>query len=266
MSRLRDNGLSMIEPDRTLRLLEPPNGALFDRVPAHANKLWKYLSFAKLVLLLNRRTLHCARVDQFEDRIEGRWPRADLDYLRNPASRHSPAELAEARRHVAASCWVESENESAAMWPLYGGQTAESVAIVTRFAKLAACAACRAAAARDEEWYAGAVRYLDFRRDEGVLRSDDGEKPSFLKVFTLKHSSYAHENEVRAVGVNFARAIPRQGAEIAIDPVSFIEEIVVHPRAERWFFDLVSDAAAAHGLNACVRRSEISDLESEDLD
>lgn len=240
--------------------LERPREQLFDEVPEGEAALWKYLSFAKLVLMLTRRTLHCTRVDRFEDRIEGRWPLADLDFFRDPRNGDTLRGLADARRNAVVSSWVERANESAAMWPLYGGGV-ESVAVVTCFDKLAACVKEKAADARGEEWCAGRVRYLDFARDQGVM--SERRRPSPLKVFTLKHSSYEHENEVRALGVRLEGPMPKEGADIAIDPAAFVDRIVVNPRAGSWFFDLVAEAAAAHGLDGRVARSEITDLEEE---
>jgi len=244
-------------------VFEPPQHSLFDRIPAPEATLWKYLSFAKLTLLLNKCSLHCTRVDTFEDRIEGRWPLKDLEFFKRPGNGDALEELARARRSSVVSSWVDRANESAAMWPLYGGNANEGVAITTTFAKLERAVAETARRAQHQGWYAGSVRYLHFGQDEGVISAADGEKPSLLKVFTLKHSSYEHECEVRALGIDFEKPMPRDGAEIAIAPADFIDAIVVNPLAGRWFCGLVGEAAAAHGLEGRVRRSEISDLEEE---
>lgn len=229
---------------------------LFDRTPEADAKLWKYLSFAKFVLLLNCKAVHCTRIDRFEDRIEGRWPLADLDRFRS--SRDSLKGLADARRNAVVTSWVERENESAAMWPVYGG-TPESVAIVTTFAELKRAVEEKAKQGRNEEWHVGNVRYLDFGADEGVFASEG--KPPVHKVFTLKHSSYEHEHEVRALGIRVREHMPEDGAEIPIALERFIKAVVVNPRASAWFADLVAEAAAAHGLEGRVKRSEITDLE-----
>jgi hypothetical protein len=235
---------------------------LFESEPSGSALLWRYMSFAKLCAVLNAKQLHCTRADQFEDKLEGRWPLADIRYWSNQRNGVTLQGLEKMRRHAAVCCWVRQENESAAMWSLYG-VSSEGVAITTRYSKLREAVANRGHAVPLEEWHVGNVQYLDFGRAEGVMAyaGPDGYRHRIFKAFTLKHSSYQHESEVRAVGVQFGNEVVSRGIDIAIEPNSFIESIVVNPRAQLWFSEVVRVEAAQYGLLERVENSEIRSLE-----
>src|SRR4051794_33548107 len=67
-----------------------PSGTMFEAKmggihlirPLHKDhKLWRYVDFQKLVLLLQRKALWLNRLDQFQDPFEGALPKSVLDVL-----------------------------------------------------------------------------------------------------------------------------------------------------------------------------------------
>src|SRR5947207_3686476 len=117
-------------------------------------RTWRYMSFSKLLALLQSRALHFTRIDQLQDPFEGAQP---IQNLRDPGrleeytvfgdtsgmSEDQKHLLAQAmlaphpldRQVVAVNCWYMTDYESAAMWPLYA-QGNEGVAIQSAVGRL----------------------------------------------------------------------------------------------------------------------------------
>ena len=107
--------------------------------------IWRYMSFTKLVSLLDRKALWFSRVDLLEDPWEGAYTKPYVDQhfpsgLSSSEKAISHAQLRqrlELRKTFAVNCWHLGPGESAAMWKLYGGEK-ECVAVrstVGRFKK-----------------------------------------------------------------------------------------------------------------------------------
>ena len=94
--------------------------------------LWRYMSFAKFMSMLDSRSLFLSSIASVDDQFEGSLPRGNVllhRWLREREAsadpeRESPdiEEFARRRRRsVVVNCWHRSEHESVAMWRLYAG-------------------------------------------------------------------------------------------------------------------------------------------------
>jgi Protein of unknown function (DUF2971) len=241
---------------------------LFRNAPPPDAKLWRYLSFAKLVSLLYAPRLHFTRVDQFDDHFEGAWPKSDLEYWEKVKGLIA-IYYTEVMRYskVAASCWVESPHESAAMWRLYAPGE-EGIAITTTFRKL--CDIPSTTLKQDPAfsqndprgWLAGATRvtYLD-HASKGLIE-DLGKNeplPNTMMPFMLKNVSYEHEKEVRALVIaGKGSEIGREGFDLSLNLDEFIDEIVVNPFCQTWFTEAVTGLVDRYGLKNKLRQSALS--------
>jgi len=133
------------------------------------------MSFARLMHLLKFKKLYFARLDHLEDQMEG-----------IPVNIHlsDPHKESYLRINKYVNCWHINEHESEAMWKLYGGVPAESVAIKSSIGRV-----------KDAIWddptpvIMGKVHYED-KPDEELLRS------FYVQVY-CKRRIYAHEQELR---------------------------------------------------------------------
>jgi hypothetical protein len=102
--------------------------------------LWRYLSLARFMDLLEHRALWFSRMDQFEDPLEGIFTDAELEQMASlsvssalPILGFSRAAgtvkgdtqsflriIAMIRVSHFVSCWREGPHESMAMWDIYG--------------------------------------------------------------------------------------------------------------------------------------------------
>jgi hypothetical protein len=95
---------------------------IFSDKPGEEDKLWRYVSFAKLAALFQSSSLHFARIDKFDDHFEGAWPKGDLEYLLKLEGFNIPAFTEQIKRsNVAASCWIEMPRVCRDVAPLRTG-------------------------------------------------------------------------------------------------------------------------------------------------
>lgn len=245
--------------------MEEPSHPIFKEKPDDDAKLWRYLSFASFISLLQTSFLHFTRLDKFDDHFEGVWPKSDLEYFQGLKGFNVPSHTEKMKRTtVAASCWIEQPHESAAMWRLYAPGR-EGVAITTTFGKLNAVVSAGVESDSISNIIGlsgvGRVQYFD-HANEGlinVLRESD-TLPNTLVPFMLKNVSYEHEKEVRAllIAKQDHAEILDEGCYIEVKNEYFIDEIVVSPFSQRWFSRAVADAAYKYNLNQKIKQSTLS--------
>ena len=102
------------------------------QVPPAEAQLWRFMDLAKLVSILDRNALYFPVLASLNDELEGSPPRppqgaTDEDRLRAYDTWQYN------RTVLFVNCWHQSDDESAAMWALYGNQ---GVAVRTTFGLL----------------------------------------------------------------------------------------------------------------------------------
>jgi hypothetical protein len=98
--------------------------------PQSDQPLWRYMDFAKFVSMLDHGGLYLAVLASMPDKLEGAPPR--LPAGTSDSDRKRAWLLFERLTRAAfVNCWYVSDDESAAMWPLYG-----CVAIQTTYERL----------------------------------------------------------------------------------------------------------------------------------
>src|SRR5215212_7638459 len=167
--------------------------------------IWRYLSLAKFLDMLERQALRFTQLDSLRDPFEGIPAEVNLEAERraNEAIRailaeaartsgspirdwqHEPSAVSN-RRITYINCWHMNDYESMAMWQAY---SSEGLAIRSTFRRLADCFQ------GSSQWVGiGKVIYRD-RRDATAAES----MQNMLNPAMRKGMSYAHESELRAI-------------------------------------------------------------------
>ena len=223
-------------------------------------QLWRYMDFAKLVDLLESRSLFFSRADKLGDPFEGSYSEANLRLRPEMYGEHAAAVteqlsqvMREMPRFTIINCWHLSDYESAAMWEKYSA-AGYAIAIRSTFRRFTASLMC------EEKVYAGLVNYVDYAKD--VI-----PESSTFYPFLHKRLSFQHEREVRAI----MQAIPwgkdntpefekdswRAGRAVSVDLERLIEAIYVAPYAPDWFIPLVDRLQRRLDLSFDVRHSDL---------
>ena len=219
--------------------------------------LWRYLDAAKLFDFFENSTLFFCRADHFTDKFEGAFTpslraqiseahaRGEIDYDYEQFKRRM-------RESVFINCWHRNQDDSAAMWALYGKSEC-AVALTTTVGQL-------------EDIVAGiAAHRISIARVEYVKHWSDPKldvSPDYTRIFAYKTKAYEYEKEVRVI-IDRTRDAPgpdarQPGIVVTIDADRLLRSIVIAPDAPPWFEKLVRQSAQRYGIRAAVRRSKLA--------
>jgi len=242
-----------------VRDLQPPSDDI---------RIWRYLDLAKLLDLLQSRSLHFARIDTLDDPYEATLPFRNalqneatiMEIMTFPDTKQDPDKLRKmfqqathfVRQTLFVNCWHAGNRESAALWRMYGSNKG-SVAIQSTYGKLANVLS--------EDAYLGLVRYLDFHSlVEGLAMGNLLHRPM------CKRKEFAHEREVRAfvcqedpageVSAELKADRPL-GRKLGVDLDVLIESIRLQPTMPEWMATSIKELTGRHGLTANVVQSQL---------
>ncbi len=241
--------------------------------------IWRYLTFAKLVDLLDRRELWFSQLAAFVDPWEGMPAVSTLEESRKtweyvhervrdeqgvvvpPHTDAMTVSNYESFRILGyVNCWHINEYESMAMWNEYSH---EGIAIKSSFSRLVA-----ATNAVTHQISIAPVSYRDRRK----VNTHPIEDHPFSAAFK-KEMSYEHERELRAHFLYDARPegdlswhpietpkLFRKGMYVGpIDLDALVESVHVSPGRPQWFAELVERVMQKYELPKPVERSAIDD-------
>jgi hypothetical protein len=204
-------------------------------------RVWRYMSFAKLVSLLQRKRLWFQRADLLDDKWEVMIASNQLNSIIN---RRDPTISAEEvieqtsksvkalRAQTFLNCWTASEHENYALWRIYC-PSSESVVIQTTLDRLK-----------------NSIQLPLLKVSYGP--HEDSVTPlDTLKIVTQKRPMFSFEQEIRLVHIQDYSHLERPsdkgprgtvfGVEVDWDPEVHLERIYVHPDAEVWFIEAVTE-------------------------
>ncbi len=222
--------------------------------------LWRYLDAAKLFDFFENATLFFCRADHFSDKFEGAFTptlrdqisashaRGEIDYNYEQFKRRM-------RQSVYINCWHRNQDDSAAMWALYGKSDC-AVALTTTVGQLSDT--LREADTEHEAWIAR-VEYVKHWSDPKLDIAAD-----YARIFAYKTKAYEYEKEVRVIidhtaGPHAATCgEPDAGLLIRVDAMRLLRSILIAPDAPPWFEKLVRQSALRYGIRAPVRRSRLA--------
>jgi hypothetical protein len=189
-------------------------------------KVYRYISLETFLALVETERTHLTKVTTWDDPWEAilsRIPVVDDDgkTLKTRYSFHEG---------VFGQCW-SLLRESDAMWRIYS-TSATGLVIATTVKKLELLRGA-------ERLYVGRVVYFDGPRD--LLAKARSDRTMF-DAFCFKRSAYDHEQEVSVL--THAQAVAGSDYKaryitLTVDPPSFVNEIIIDPRASPWLVDAV---------------------------
>lgn len=222
--------------------------------------IWRYLDLARFVHLIRNRSLHFTRIDQFKDKFEGSYP---LQNLKEWESQYPDVgDFQNWRKFACVSCWYESDNESAAMWEIYG-VNGQGLAICSTIQRLRD-------SLESDEVICEKVKYIDFIRAKADILTP-------LDVFRYKRIEFKCENEFRAMlqkipqspgikngfpifgSVDKQDGYPKEGIDIPVGLEVLIEKVVFSPYSKEWYRSTITRLLKSCKLpNIVVVESELS--------
>jgi len=220
--------------------------------PPDDTKLWRYMSFAQFVHMLETRTLWFSTKEGFEDRWEGSYSHKTLKRIADHALKNNMSVgdvqhikiMKWFQEKMVLNCWHANKSESVAMWEYYGkGRAAVAVC--------SSVGAIKKGLTTNYNFNIGQVEYLNYEdaaEIEGLV----------TKFFLRKRNEYQFENEVRVI-IDSKFADGREldfelfdgyGIAVRIDPAIIVEAVVPSPKCQLWEHELIELLLKRHGVDS----------------
>lgn len=219
--------------------------------------LWRYLEAAKFLDFLHHQTLFFTRGDRFEDKFEGAFTKSlkhsiERSYKDNNIDYTFDQFRRRLRERVFVNCWHRGQDDSMAMWQIYGKSSC-SLALTTTVGQL------RQSLEEQDLRYELAIEKVQY-----VKHWDDPELDiaPYSRVFAYKTNPYEYENEVRVLidrfHGEFDSGMPEDGMPIKVAHKTLLRSIVIAPEAPAWFESLIREVAQRYGITVSVSRSMLA--------
>jgi hypothetical protein len=206
-------------------------------------RVWRYMSFARFLWLLQKKQLWLARADLLGDPWEitlagdqlahviSRHPIEPLGgqhVIRETAMQRSERIIKLWRRQTFVNCWSASDHESHALWRIYC-RSVEGIALQSTLTKLKT-----------------SVGKLPVYRVTYQVPGSIKQTPALSDLVAKKRPMFEYEREVRVVlFVESHDGEEALGQGVAWDPEKIVESVRVHPEADDSFMETVK-AAVEH--------------------
>jgi hypothetical protein len=199
--------------------------------------VWRYMSFAKFVWLIQNKCLWLSRADLLGDTWELSLSGEQLQLL---IRRHPITPIGEERRETAeerakriiemwrrstfVNCWNMSHHESNALWKIYC-RNSDGVALQTTHEKLQLIKGRHSL---------HAVTY--------PIPGQNGKTPTHVDLVTKKRPMFSYEDEVRIVFHDVHNETgATKGVRLEFNFEHLIESVRVHPEADESFLSVVQN-------------------------
>jgi len=234
-----------------LQALKKGSDPRFIQPSARYAKLWRYMSFTKLLSFLEDSAIFFSPAADFEDPYEGTLPEGNKfleGFVKSKSNSKKNNIIVADKTKVMITCWHMSKYESAAMWKLYG-QGNETICITTKYGKLKN--------QLNSSAQIGLVQYVDFK-------TAWAPEENLYYPFMFKRKSFEHEKEVRALidfdTIDKNNSQSSEGYKNKVNLNLLIDEIFIAPDASDWFFELVKKIVGNYNIKAKVIRSKLLEL------
>jgi hypothetical protein len=209
-------------------------------------KVWRYLSLASLLSILQTKSLFFPRIEKLDDPYEGAMPEALKTFFADAEQEFGNrtvkvTTVLDAHSKLSCvNCWHANDVESAAMWKLYAQDSGLAIqssvgGLIQGFLSVAGI-------------NMALVQYVDFESDE---------LPKLPYPVYLKRKSFSHEHELRVVIQDVDITAQPDGVLVPVDLSRLIERVYVSPSAPAWIAHVVRRELELYELKVDVIHSSL---------
>jgi hypothetical protein len=217
-------------------------------LPSLDTKIWRYMSFSKLVSLLETESLFFCHAIGLPDKWECTWAQSQIDSVKaaimsrisDEAVRKRRLDDLLARDQTCVNCWNLNPAESNGMWAYYGID-GPSLAIKSSVGGLV-----DSLRSETRRVFIGRVQYKDLDQAKPEIPNN------LFEVACTKRLVFADERELRAIlwlaEFTEYRGYKKPGEYVSVDLAPLIKGIVFAPATEEWLKELVQRLLTRYGL------------------
>jgi len=204
-------------------------------------EIYRYLKFSQFMAMIETKSTYFSIVSSWDDPWENVFSK--LPKYNEKLDEQISIDNEE---YMYGQCWSLT-SESDALWRIYSPYS-EGVVIKSRVSKLSNINGYNRAAVGKVEYFSDLAK-IDLAKYGGI------------KGYLLKRKAFKHEEEVRLL-VDYHFMVNKEKEDYIqfdIDINNFIEEVIIDPRASKWFEDMVILYCNSKGISK-VYKSKLYDV------
>ena len=212
--------------------------------------IWRYMSLAKFLSLINDEELYFARHDKFLDAQEGLLSNPDNNFFDNKVPGISSRIQCDNLGCTFINCWIISNVEQYLMWTAYSSID-EGIAIKTTIGNL-----IDSLDPSDKRCiYISEVNYIDYNTQYTFSKAKGFA--NLLAPFFCKGKYFEQEKELRLVysdyEIDTRDEIESVQFKVSLD--SLIDEVWIAPKAKGWYEEIIKKELELHNIKKPLNRS-----------
>jgi hypothetical protein len=211
--------------------------------PGGDTVIWRYLSLAEFLDLLNEQTLHFSRADRLSDSfldIENQVALSALAGIPAESTRRAFDLMKSVQGAVFANSWYESNSHAHLRWEIRGGNY--EVAIRSTVNTLKA-----ALSVSSQKICMSRMQYIDFA--SAPMPTGNVFFPALHKQHKLRDDKEVRLLLLQTGGQAVFSPGPERGVDVTIAGGSLIKGVRVIPQSANWYRSLVKSVADRYNLN-----------------
>ncbi|EQB87542.1 hypothetical protein J2Z44_000567 [Clostridium punense] len=224
-------------------------GIIIDKSLQRDTKLYRYMCLSQFMSFVETRKTYLTRLLFWEDK----WEVPTIRFLSEVESCSNINFNDQEVKDLYGQCW-SLEGVSDALWRIYSRE-GEGILIQTTVQKFDLI---------QEITYGmlSPVIYYDNLRQVSEKLSLETKDNSFLTQGLFKRKAFEHEKEVRLITLKDEVQIGNKSdscsrLEISLNPLDFIDEIIIDPRAKDWYVKTIIDYCKRSGFKITPQKSDL---------
>lgn len=213
------------------------------------DKVYRYISLIQFLYFIENNKTYLTRISSWEDTWEAP--------IRKIPTQHDNGKIEFplycASMDLFGQCWTQKK-ESDAMWRIYS-PLKDGIKIGTSIKKFELIEGLKHSAIHKVLYYGNLKEGLEHTKNIS----------GFSKIFAdglIKRDAFEHEKEVRLITRNDERMIGKQinednYVEFKLEYKDFLEEIVIDPRAEDYYVNIIRNYCKRAGLKIIPQQSDL---------
>lgn len=221
---------------------------IFDGIITKDTELYRYITLSQFITMVESQTTYLTKLTQWDDTWEA--PTGKIPTQHESGKIEYPIYSYE--EDLFGQCW-SLDRESDALWRIYSPNK-EGIVIKTTAQNFQLYKDIKFGVLAPIVYYKNLVETLIELNDSGQYRRYTGG--------FLKREEFKYEQEARLLVLNNEKLLgsKHEGTshiKFEVDPFSFIEEIIIDPRASSWYVETIRNYCKRVGFAIFPQQSEL---------
>jgi hypothetical protein len=225
------------------------NRIIVDKTLQPTTKLYRYMCLSQFISFIENKKTYLTKLLFWEDTWEVPTRKFLSEYDLTLCDNINPAQSSD----LYGQCW-SLEGVSDALWRIYSREN-EGILIQTSVEKFQLIKQVKFGILSPVIYYESLKEVLEGLSNNKISNNE-------ITQGLFKRKAFEHEKEVRLItlkkDINFTdKDSMCSHIEINLDPIEFIEEIIIDPRASSWYVNTIKEYCKRAGFKIVPKKSDL---------